>query len=121
MALMTINPANPGHTLVVPKRHVTNLAELGDRLGAHLFHITVKVADAVKKSGVRCEEIDLFLSNDEPQQEIHHLYMHVIPRFQDDGLNIDLGRARPTRAQLVETASIVRRAYNMIASKTKAN
>ena len=116
MALMTINPANPGHTLVVPKEHVTNLADLGDRLGAHLFNLTVRVAEAVKKSGLRCEGIELFLSNEEPQQEILHLHMHVVPRFHEDGLKIDLGRSRPTRAELDETASIIRRAYNLLAS-----
>lgn len=107
---MTINPANPGHTLVVPKRHVTNLADLGDRSGAHLFRVTVRVAVAVKKSAVRCDGIDLFLSNGEPNQEILHLHMHVIPRFHEDGLNIDLGRMKPTRTELDRTALAIRRA-----------
>jgi histidine triad (HIT) family protein len=120
-ALMTINPANPGHTLVVPKKHVTNLADLGERLGAHLFNVTVIVAEAVKKSGVRCKGVDLFLSNGEPHQEILHLHMHVVPRFQGDGLNIVLGRLRPTRAELDETASVIRRAYNLLGSETKGN
>jgi histidine triad (HIT) family protein len=120
-ALITINPANPGHTLVVPRKHVTNLADLGDRLGTHLFKVTVIVAEAVKKSGVRCEGIDLFLSSGEPQQKILHLHMHVVPRFQGDGLNIDLGRVRPTRTELDETASLIRRAYDLLGSKTKGS
>ena len=118
MALMTINPANPGHTLVVPKEHVTNLVDLGDRLGEHLFNLTVKIAEAIKKSGLRCEGIDLFLSDGEPQQEILHLHMHIVPRFHDDGLSVDLGRTRPKRSELEKTASMIRRAYNTLSSKT---
>lgn len=121
MALMTINPANPGHTLVVPKEDVTNLADLGDGLAAHLFSVTVRVAEAVKKSGLRCEGIDLFLSNEEPRQEILHLHMHVVPRFQGDGLSVILGRLRPTRGELDETASVIRRAHSLLVSKTKEN
>ena len=90
-ALMTINPANPGHTLIVPKRHVTSLSDVGAQLGAELFKISVRVAEAIKRSGVRCDGIDLFLSNGEPQKEILHLHMHVIPRFEGDGLEIDFG------------------------------
>ena len=117
-AFMTINPANPGHTLVVPKRHVTSLGDLGDKLGAHLFSVTAGVVDAVKGSGVRCEGVDLFLSNGEPQQEILHLHMHIISRFQGDGLKIDLGRKRPLRSELDKTASMIRQAYNTLSSKT---
>ena len=32
LAFMDINPANPGHTLVIPKRHVRDIYELDGRL-----------------------------------------------------------------------------------------
>jgi histidine triad (HIT) family protein len=79
MALMTIAPANPGHVLVIAKKHFRALASMDEKMGMYLFKITMRVADAIRKSGVRCEGINLFLSDGEPQQEILHLHMHVIP------------------------------------------
>src|SRR3989442_1527750 len=54
-----------------------------EKMGSYLFKITMRVADAVRKSGLRCEGIGLFLADREPRQEILHLHMHVIPRFQE--------------------------------------
>src|SRR5437879_4888731 len=55
MALMTIAPANPGHVLVITKKHFPALASMGEQVGMYLFKITTRVADAVRKSGLKCE------------------------------------------------------------------
>ncbi len=115
MALMTIAPANPGHVLVITKKHFPALASMEEKMGMHLFKITMRVADAVRKSGLRCEGINLFLADGEPQQEILHLHMHVIPRFQGDNFRIPADRSsRPSREKLDQTADKIRRAYQRL-------
>ena len=106
MALMTIAPANPGHVLVITKKHFPALASMEDKM---------RVADAIRKSGLRCEGINLFLADGEPQQEILHLHMHVIPRFQGDKLRISAGHSsRPSRKELDKSADKIHRAYQLL-------
>ena len=115
MALMTIAPVNPGHVLLIPKKHFPSLAGIEERAGMNLFKITLRVADAVRKSGLRCEGINLFLADDEPQQEILHLHMHVIPRFQGDSFRIPSDHSsKPSREELDKTADKIRRAYQRL-------
>jgi len=115
MALMTIAPANPGHVLVITKKHFLALASMEEKMGMYLFKITTRVADAIRKSGLRCEGINLFLADGEPQQEILYLHMHVIPRFQRDGFRIPADHgSRPSREELDKTADEIRRAYQWL-------
>ena len=115
MVLMTIAPANPGHVLVITKKHFPALASMEEKMGMHLFKITMRVADAVRKSGLRCEGINLFLADGEPQQEILHPHMHVIPRFQGDNFRIPADHSsRPSRKELDKTADKIRQAYQQL-------
>ncbi len=115
MALMTIAPANLGHVLVITKKHFPALASIEERMGIDLFKITMRVAEAVRKSGLKCEGINLFLADGEPQQEILHLHMHVIPRFQGDNFRIPGDRkSKPSRKELDKTALKIRRAYQKL-------
>lgn len=80
-----------------------------------LFKITVRVADAIRESGLGCEGINLFLAGGEPQQEIRHLHMHVIPRFHGDNFRIPADHGpRPSREELDKTADEIRQAYQLL-------
>src|SRR5712691_1775190 len=115
MALMTIAPANPGHVLVITKKHFPALASMEEKTGMHLFKITMRVANAVRKSGLRCDGINLFLADGEPQQEFLHLHMHVIPRFHGDNFRIPADHgSRPSRRELDKTADKVCRTYKKL-------
>ena len=115
MALMTIAPANHGHVLVIPKKQFPSLAGMEEKMGMYLFKITMRVADGIRASGLRCEGIDLFLADGEPQQEILHLHMHVIPRFQGDNFRLPVEHGpRPSRKELDKTANKIRQAYQRL-------
>ncbi|HSR29653.1 MAG TPA: HIT domain-containing protein [Anaerolineae bacterium] len=86
MAFMDIQPVNPGHLLVVPRSHAVCLAELDSEMGAHLFQLAMKLAEAVRSSGIRCEGVNLILADGTAAgQEVFHVHLHVIPRFLGDG------------------------------------
>src|SRR5207247_7719514 len=106
-------PIKSGHALVIPKKHVAYISEMDEDTGAHLFKITMRVAQAIRKSGVRCEGINLFLADGEAAfQEVFHLHMHVFPRFKGDPFRIDADwSARPSCEELDRTASTIREAY----------
>lgn len=113
LAFLDIAPINPGHTLVIPKQHYRSLVDLDEEMGMHLFRVAQRIAQAIRRSGVRCEGINLFLADGEAAlQEIFHVHLHVIPRLAGDGFKIDTGWSiQPCRTELDELATQISRAY----------
>ena len=111
-AFMDTQPINAGHVLVVPDEHAASLAELPEDTGARLFRTARKVAAALYGSGLRCEGINLFLADGEAAgQEVFHVHLHVIPRFEGDGFGLTFGpdyADRPGREDLERAARRVR-------------
>jgi histidine triad (HIT) family protein len=113
-ALMDIQPVNPGHTLVIPTRHASLLAELDEASGAHMFSVAQRIAQALKSSGLRCEGVNLYLADGAAAgQEVCHVHLHVLPRYAGDGFGLRFGPTyghRPNRAELDDVASRIRQA-----------
>ena len=80
LAFEDINPADDGHTLVVPKRHAQDLWEIpGDDLSAiHLASrkIARAIRDALRPAGV----VALQLNGRGVNQVVMHYHLHLIPR-----------------------------------------
>jgi diadenosine tetraphosphate (Ap4A) HIT family hydrolase len=109
LVFMDLNPITPGHTLVVPWAHAASLAELPSKAGGHLFGVAMRVAAAVRASGLRADGVNLFLADGEAAgQEVFHVHLHVIPRFAGDGLEIRHAASSPGRGALDEAARAIR-------------
>jgi len=84
VAFLDIHPVNPGHTLLVPKPHYTQLADLPADLAAHagslLPCLCRAVAGATGAAGLNV----ITNSGRVAGQTIDHCHWHVIPRFRDD-------------------------------------
>ena len=111
-AFLDIQPVNPGHILVVPNKHFAGLAELPPDTGAHLFRAAQPLAAALRRSGARCEGVDVFLADGAAAgQEVFHVHLHVIPRFAHDGFGFRFSPAYdhpPERAELNTIAEQIR-------------
>lgn len=114
VAVMDIQPINPGHLFVSPKRHIEFISELDDELGAHIFKIAMKLADALRKSGLKCEGVNLILADGEVAgQEIPHVHLQVVPRTRGDGFGFKVDESYfelPKREELEQAASLIRTA-----------
>jgi histidine triad (HIT) family protein len=114
MAFMDIQPVNPGHLLIVPRAHAPDMAGVDAALGGHLFQVGMRLAAALRRSGVRCEGVDFFLADGEAAgQEVLHVHLHVLPRYQGDGFGFRFGpdyHRRPQRSRLDELAVQIRQA-----------
>jgi histidine triad (HIT) family protein len=114
LAFMDIRPVNPGHLLVIPKKHVASLAEMNADECGRLFAAAHKLAAAVRESGVRCEGVNLHLADGAAAgQEVFHVHAHVFPRFAADGFGFRFGRGYahpPERRLLNEHAEGIRAA-----------
>jgi histidine triad (HIT) family protein len=88
-AFMDLHPINPGHLLVVSNRHAANLDALDPDVGQHMFRVAHRMASALRRSGIRCDGVNLFLADGVAAgQDVFHTHLHVLPRFEADGLEV---------------------------------
>jgi histidine triad (HIT) family protein len=88
VAFMDINPATPGHALVVPRVHSADLMEIGeDDLTATILaaqRLSSRMKDALDADG-----IDLINAcGAAAWQTVFHFHIHVVPRYEDDPLKL---------------------------------
>ena len=116
IAIMDIRPVNPGHLIVIPKQHVAYIDDMDENTGMHLFKIAMRLEQSIRKSGVKCEGINLFLADEESAfQEIFHLHLHVFPRFKGDSFRIDANwSVNPSRHELDDIADNISKAYKSL-------
>ncbi len=79
-----------------------------------MFRIAQSLAQALRRSEIRCEGVKLFLADGEAaMQEIFHVHLHVFPRFRGDGFGLKFSPAyfqKPPRAELDTVAEKIRNA-----------
>ena len=86
LAFLDIRPVNKGHTLVIPKMHARNILDVPEDVWKRVATTARIVARAVR-SGMHADGVNVSSSNEPAAgQEVFHLHLHVIPRFQRDGL-----------------------------------
>ncbi len=86
VAFLDVAPIRPGHTLVVPKDHASSLVKLDPEIGGHLFQTGQNVAAALY-GGIGCDGVSVFLADGAAAgQDVFHSHMHLLPRFEGDGL-----------------------------------
>lgn len=109
LAFCDVNPVNPGHVLIIPKAHGVGLADLDESDGSRMFMVAQRVAAVLRRIGLRCEGVNLFLADGEAAgQEIFHVHLHVFPRYMGDYFRLDSGQRRAPRKGLDEIAARVR-------------
>jgi histidine triad (HIT) family protein len=109
LALLDIRPLTTGHLLVIPRAHAPYLADLDPAVGAHMFGVAQRMAAALRRSGLPCQGVNLFLADGEAAfQEVFHAHLHVLPRNPGDGFRIHAKWRTPSRAELDSVAAQVR-------------
>ncbi len=86
IAFLDIKPKNPGHTLVVPKKHFVTIFEMDDETIGSVYKAVRKLAPAVVKA-VGADGVNTIQSNI-VSQGVNHFHTHVLPRFFNDGMPI---------------------------------
>jgi histidine triad (HIT) family protein len=85
VAFFPLNPATPGHTLVIPRGHVSDLWKVEPPLDAELMAAVIRVGRAIE-TALTPEGMNLITSAGETaEQTVFHLHLHVVPRWRRDG------------------------------------
>jgi len=117
IAFFPLNPATPGHTLVIPREHVADLWQVEPPLSNELMTAVIRVGHAIDRA-LKPEGMNLITSAGQTaEQTVFHLHLHVVPRWRRDGF----GRIWPVEgrfddATLGDVANMVRAACAEIAA-----
>jgi len=76
-AFLDIDPLNPGHTLVIPKKQVDQLWDLGDDLYQALMSSVKKVANR-QREVLKPERVGLAVEG----FAVPHVHVHVFPLYK---------------------------------------
>jgi histidine triad (HIT) family protein len=88
VSFMDINPATPGHALVIPRRHSEDLLDIDPD---DLRHTTVAARELAERIEETLQPDGFNLLNacrPAAWQTVFHFHIHVIPRYEDDPLKL---------------------------------
>jgi histidine triad (HIT) family protein len=110
LAFMDINPANPGHVLVIPKAHAETLFALEEPWLTASALVAQRVARAVW-AAFELDGLNLVQANGPgAAQSVRHFHWHVLPRIKDDGLPLNWQLRAGDRAAIGAAAERIRAA-----------
>jgi histidine triad (HIT) family protein len=88
VAFMDINPATPGHALVVPRVHSADLLEIfSEDLTATALaaqRLAQRMKDVLEADGINL----INACGAAAWQTVFHFHIHVVPRYEDDPLKL---------------------------------
>ena len=105
LAFLDINPINPGHTLVIPKKHIDYIFDLQDKRYTEIFEAIKKIAEPVRKV-MNSKRIGVAIEG----FAVPHIHIHLVPINKENEL--DPHRATKAKEEdLVKIAEKIRRMF----------
>jgi len=115
--ILNLYPYNNGHLMVVPNRHVANLASTTEDEQAELMRLTrhaeIAVHEAYQPQGIN---IGINLGRSAGAGVLDHLHIHLVPRWNGDtNFMTVIGDVRVLPEDLGETAKKLRPIFERLA------
>ena len=84
-AILDMSQVTPGHTLLIPKKHVRNIFDYDEELAHNVFGAVPKVARALRDFHPDVEGLNVLVNNEEVAfQTVFHSHVHLLPRYSND-------------------------------------
>ena len=115
--ILNLYPYNNGHLMVVPQRHVANLASTTEEERAELMRLTRHAEIAVNEA-YRPQGINMGINLGRPAGAgvLDHLHVHVVPRWNGDtNFMTVIGDVRVLPEDLATTAKKLRPIFERLA------
>jgi histidine triad (HIT) family protein len=108
VAFLDINPATRGHALVIPRAHSSDLFEVSeDDLQATLAaarRLAQRMRETIEPDGINI----LNAAGRAAWQSVFHFHLHVIPRYEDDPLQLPWRPGPVDPSELAAVAAAIR-------------
>lgn len=84
LAFLDISPANKGHIIIIPKQHAERVDEIDEKTFGEMAILASRLAKRLMQV-VKPDGYNILVNNAEAAgQEVMHLHLHVMPRFDSD-------------------------------------
>ena len=92
-AFLDLSQVTKGHTLIIPKKHVTDIFEYDEELASAAFARIPKIARALEAAFPDMEGLNILNNNKElAYQSVFHSHIHLIPRYEKtDDFSVHFG------------------------------
>ncbi len=108
MAFLDIRPLSIGHTLVIPKNHYVDIFDIPTETLKTVHTVSQRIASAVRNA-TSADGISIIQQNGKAAgQDIFHLHVHVVPRFNGQSLPRFSDLELAERSELDEMAKKIR-------------
>lgn len=85
LVILDLNPVEKGHALVIAKEPYPTFLDCPTETLSHMMEVAKKVA-AKQEDVLSCQGTNILINNGKASgQEVPHLHIHVIPRYEGDG------------------------------------
>ncbi|HDP73653.1 MAG TPA: HIT domain-containing protein [Candidatus Woesearchaeota archaeon] len=102
LSFLDINPASTGHTLLIPKKHIP-VTPLVPKEDYKELSGMIKGISAGFLKGLKARGSTVFVANGfAAGQKAPHAIIHVIPRYIEDGLQLNLPQEEINQEKLAE-------------------
>ena len=106
-AILDINPANPGHILLMPKEHYPIMPIIPEKEIGYIFIAARELSHALLRA-LGVEGTNIFVANGAAAgQRAQHFMVHIIPRMDGDNVKLQLPRKDIDEKQMQEIREIV--------------
>jgi histidine triad (HIT) family protein len=108
IAFMDINPATEGHTLVIPRKHVADLWEIGEEEARNVMAAALRVATKIR-SALSPDGLNIMHATGVVAfQSVFHFHLHLIPRYRTDSIRMPFVPRPGDRTQIANIAEKIR-------------
>lgn len=107
-AFMDAGQVNPGHVIVASKAPVETLMEADEATARAMMAAAWRIARAVQAAFAPAGMTILQANKAAGWQTVPHLHLHVLPRHDDDGVELTWPRKEPGLEKLKELAAQIR-------------
>ena len=112
--ILDINPAAPGHVLILPRVHYQIMPQIPEKLIGSMFKVSKAISQAQLKA-FQAQGTSIFVANGViAGQKAPHFMIHVFPRTEKDNIGMVLPQYKLTPEQLNDLKNVLQPGINRI-------
>jgi histidine triad (HIT) family protein len=100
LAFLDTKPFTNGHTLIIPKVHYDDMLDIPEDVLSRIIlmakQLALKYKDILKAEGFNIRQSSGVIAH----QDVLHYHLHLVPRYQGDGLELRAFGKAPELRQL---------------------
>jgi len=107
LAILDVNPANPGHLLIMPKEHYSIMPQIPDEEIGHIFMITKALSNTTLRA-LEVQGSNIIVANGVAAgQRAQHFMVHLIPRKENDNIDFQIPQKKISEDDLKKISKLM--------------